>query len=165
MKVHLIRSLLLLLLALPLAALAQDPLQGTWLLVAADTVQPDGSRVAQYGPQPQGLLIFDGAGRYAMQIYAAGRPPFASGDKTRGTPEEYRAVVVGSNSHFGRYSVNEAGTHVRFVTECASFANWEGHTVERDIRIDHDHLSYTVPTATNGARGEVEWRRAPDAGH
>jgi hypothetical protein len=165
MKLHLIRRLLLLLLALPLAALAQDPLQGTWLLVAADTIQTDGSRVPQYGPQPQGLLIFDGAGRYAMQIYASGRTPFASGDKTRGTAEEYRAVMVGSNSHFGRYSVNAAGTHVRFVTECASFPNWEGRTQERDISIDHDHLRYTVPTATNGARGEVEWRRAPDVSH
>jgi hypothetical protein len=47
---------------------------------------------------PSGLLIVDSVGRYNMQIFKVGRPAFASGDKARGTPEEYRAATIRPSS-------------------------------------------------------------------
>jgi hypothetical protein len=32
---------------------------GTWAIVAADTLRPDGSRSPNYGPDPKGVVMFD----------------------------------------------------------------------------------------------------------
>jgi hypothetical protein len=36
-----------------------EQLAGAWAYVSVDTVRPDGSRAPMYGPNPQGLVIFD----------------------------------------------------------------------------------------------------------
>jgi len=141
----------------------KNPLLGTWTLVLVDNVLPDGSRVQLYGPNPHGRLMFDAAGRYSLLIVSAGRPPFASNDKSQGTPDEYRAAVQGSNAHFGSSSINEAERTITFRIEHASFPNWEGTEQKRSFTLAGDHLKYTVraPTTGGGAVGEVEWKRAP----
>ncbi|PTL85725.1 lipocalin-like domain-containing protein [Vitiosangium sp. GDMCC 1.1324] len=162
------RALLFLGLALPAGGAMAEPqtlqeeLVGTWTLVLVDNVLPDGSRVELYGPHPQGLLMFDAQGRYSLQILRAGRARFTSNDKSKGTPEENKAAVQGSNSHFGRYSVNEAERTVTFHIEHAFFPNWEGTEQKRTFTLTGDELKYTVPTPTTGgtATGEVVWKRA-----
>jgi hypothetical protein len=37
-------------------------LVGTWTLVSQSTILPDGKKVQAFGPNPQGLLIFDANG-------------------------------------------------------------------------------------------------------
>lgn len=145
-------------------AAAPEPLQslvGSWTLVSVENVLADGKRVQLYGPHPQGLLMLDAAGRYALQIFRAGRAPFAAGDKSRGTPEEYRSAVEGSNAHFGRYRVDEAAHSITFQIEQASFPNWEGTEQKRSFTRVGDELRYTVPVPTTGggAVGEVVWKR------
>jgi len=139
----------------------KDQIVGTWTLVLVDNVLPDGSRVQLYGPDPHGILIFDAAGRYALEIFRSGRPRFAGGDKSKGTPEEYQAAVAGSNSHFGTYAVDEAGHTITFHIEYASFPNWEGTQQKRSFLLKGDELTYTVPTPTTGgtATGEVRWKK------
>ena len=135
---------------------------GTWTLVSVDNIQPDGSRTQPYGPGPQGILMFDAEGRYALQIFRADRPKFASNDKSHGTAAEYEAAVNGANSHFGRFVVDEAGKSITFAIEHASFPNWEGTEQKRSFTLVGDELTYTVPVTTNAtaAAGEVKWRRA-----
>lgn len=43
-----------------------NPLVGTWKLVAADALKPDGSRVEDYGPSPRGLAVFTADGHYMV---------------------------------------------------------------------------------------------------
>jgi hypothetical protein len=135
---------------------------GTWTLILVDNVLPDGSRVHLYGDAPQGILTFDGRGRYTLQILRSGRPKFAAGDKSKGTPEENAAAVQGSNAHWGRYSVNDADGTLTFSIDHASFPNWEGTQQKRKFTLAGDRLKYTVPAPTTGAAaiGEVEWQRA-----
>ncbi|MBJ6765989.1 lipocalin-like domain-containing protein [Myxococcaceae bacterium JPH2] len=140
-----------------------DQLVGTWTLVLVDNVLPDGQRVQLYGAEPQGLLMFDGQGRYSIHILRAGRARFASSDKSQGTPEENQATVRGTNSHFGRYSVNEKERTLTFHIDHASFPNWEGTEQRRTFTLAGDELTYIVPAPTTGgtgAVGEVKWRRA-----
>ena len=139
-------------------------LVGTWRLVSVDNLLPNGTRIQLYGPTPAGLLVFDAGGRYALQIMSADRPGFASKDKSRGTPEEYRLAVQGSNAHFGTYTVDTASGTVTFRIERATFPNWEGNEQKRPFKLAGDRLTYTVPAPTSGsgATGEVVWRRAPD---
>ena len=140
---------------------AGSDLRGTWQLVLVDNVYPDGRRVQLYGPDPQGLLMFDEDGRYSLQILRAQRPRFASNDKAQGTAEEYQAAVQGSNAHFGRYVVDPNGRTITFRIEHASFPNWEGTEQKRAFVLSGDELKYTVPVPTSGANalGEVVWKR------
>jgi hypothetical protein len=79
-------------------ARAEVSLAGTWTLVAADVLHPDGTRGRDYGAAPKGLLLIDAQGHYSLQIFKAERLRFASGDKQTGTPAEYQAAVLGSST-------------------------------------------------------------------
>jgi len=153
----------------PREAAAQNASQnnqliGTWKLTVVDNVLPDGTRVHLYGPDPQGVLVFDAGGHYSLQIMTADRPKFAANDKGKGTVEEYRAAVQGSNCHFGRYAVNERDHTVTFYVEHATFTNWEGTTQTLPFQIAGDEYKNIVPHPTTGGpgvSGEVVWKRMP----
>jgi hypothetical protein len=153
----------------PREAAAQDASQnnqliGTWQLTIADNVSPDGTRIHLYGPDPQGVLMFDAGGHYSLQIMSADRPKFAANDKFKGTAEEYRAAVQGSNCHFGRYAVNADHT-VTFYVEHATYSNWEGKPQILPFQIDESkNIKFIVPHPTTGGpgvTGEVTWKRLP----
>src|ERR1700684_1004137 len=82
------------------SAIAIEPrpvsLEGTWIMASAYEILADGTRTTNYGEHPNGLMMVDKDGRYSLQIFRPTRPKFTSGDKTRGTPEEYREAVLGS---------------------------------------------------------------------
>src|SRR5262245_56390138 len=100
-------SILAPLLGVAFSAMAAEPsIVGTWMLVGADKLLPDGTVVADYGPNPHGQVIFTSDGYYSVQIYRSDRLKFASGDKFNATPEEYKDVSLGMSVHFGRYAVD-----------------------------------------------------------
>ena len=137
----------------------KDQIVGTWTYVAVDTVSPDGSRVPMYGPNPQGLASFDGNGRYILLTARPGLPKFASNNRMEGTPEEYKAVVQGSNAHFGRYTVNEADKTITFHIENSTFPNWNGAEQKRPLTITGDELKWTT-AGSSGGLAEVVLKRA-----
>ena len=136
-------------------------LAGTWTLVRCDNVYPDGHRVELYGPHPQGLWMIDTHGHYMLLIARAKRTPFAVADKSKGTPEEYRAASLDVNAHYGSVSVqgNQLSTHI----EQASFPNWIGHSGSTSYSMEGKQLTYIVAKpssgASEGAHGEVVWER------
>jgi hypothetical protein len=137
-------------------------LVGTYRLKIVDNMMADSSRVHLYGNNPKGILMFDAAGNYAMEIYRGeGRPAFAANDKGKGTDEEYRAAVRGSNAHFGKYIIDiDSGTIVSDVIG-ATYPNWENTKRKSRFKFDGKTLSYTVavPTTGNAVRGEVVWEK------
>lgn len=142
-------------------AAAGSPLAGTWVLVEAPEIRPDGSRGQTFGPNPQGLLVIDADGRYALQIYRPDRPRFASGDKRRGTADEYAAAAVGMSAHYGTCAVDAVRGTLVFRIERASFPNWDGTEQRRAYTLAGDTLSYRVPAAANGNGTTTisTWRR------
>ena len=149
------------------AASAAEPapklfLAGAWVMEQAYEVRADGMRVTNYGEHPRGLLMVDGQGHYSLQIFRAERPDFASGDKTRGTPDEYRQAVLGSSTHFGRISVDAQAHRLTFDIEAASYPNWSGKRQVRDYSYANGLLTYQVPASAsgNGTIAYSVWRRA-----
>ncbi|MBD8898498.1 lipocalin-like domain-containing protein [Rhodanobacter sp. DHG33] len=138
-------------------------LVGAWTLVRVDNVYPDGHRVALYGPHPEGLWIIDAHGRYMMQMVRAQRTGFVANDKSKGTPEEYRAASLDSNAHYGQIRADATTFHTHI--EHASFPNWDGKSGGSAYTLKGDLLTYTVAKpssgAEEGAHGEVEWQRLP----
>ncbi len=94
------------------AAVAQqnslkEQLVGTWKLVSAENVRNDGSKRDVSGANPKGVVIYTSDGHFAFVTTRSDLPRFASNSRDTGTPEEYKAVVLGSIAYFGTYSVNE----------------------------------------------------------
>jgi hypothetical protein len=136
-------------------------LQGTWVMEAAYEISADGVRTTNFGEHPKGLFVVDAKGRYSLQIFREKRAPFASGDKTKGTPDEYRQAVLGSSTHFGRVSIDRAKHQLDFDLEAASFSNWDGKRQVRDYTFKDGVLSHAVPASAYGG-GTVAysvWRR------
>ena len=138
-----------------------ENLTGIWSLVAVENINPDGSKTLPYGSNPNGLLVFDTSGNYAIQILKAVRPKVAAGDKNKATPEENAALVQGNNSHFGHYSVDETKQIITFQVEHAFYPNWERTVQERFYTLANNELKYIVTNTTNGGAitAAVIWRR------
>jgi hypothetical protein len=145
-------------LALPAVAdMGATSLTGSWTLVAADVIHPDGTRGHDYGDAPKGLLIVDAKGRYSLQIYDSRRSHYASGDRDRGTPDEYKANALGISTHFGMLHVD--GDTMTLDVDSASFPNQDGKQQKRMFKLDGDELSYRVQARPNGDVPVSVWRR------
>src|SRR5262249_46476875 len=83
-------------------------LVGAWTLVSTKYKFPDGKTVDTFGPNPRGTLILDASGRMALINMRTSLPKFAANDRTKGTPEENKAIVEGNFVVFGTYTVNES---------------------------------------------------------
>lgn len=145
-------------------ALSQVPIEqqlaGAWTYVSVDTVRQDGSRTPMYGPNPHGLVIFDGHGHYALVNSRGDLPRYAANDRMKGSSEEYRAVAQGSIAHFGTYVVNEAAKTITFHIDTSTFPNWNGVEQQRPFSLSGDELRWTTPAASGGGSGEVVLKRA-----
>ena len=134
-------------------------LVGTWTLVSVVTEQ-GGTKTDTYGPNPKGILMVDANGRYVITFARADLPKVASNNRTTATPEENKAIVGGSLTHFGTIAVNAADKTFTFKIETATFPNWDGTEQKRTFTVTGDELMYTVPTASGGGTATVVWKRA-----
>jgi translation initiation factor 2B subunit (eIF-2B alpha/beta/delta family) len=139
--------LLVILLSPSLCAYAQ----GTWALIGADKILPDGTLVSDFGASPHGLVIFTADGHYAVEICRADRLKFSSGDKLKGTAEEYKDASLGMSVHFGRYTVDPAKNTISFHIDRASFPNWDDTTQVRTYEMTGDELTWKVPARPDGS--------------
>ena len=153
--------LLAVLLVVTLSASAQTPsLTGTWTLIAADKILPTGARVPDYGVSPRGLVLFTADGHYSVQIYRADRTPFLSGDRLKGTPEEYKDATLGMSTHFGRYTLDPTKHTITFHIDRASFPNLDDTTQVRNFEIIGMELSWKVSARPDGSIPVTVLRRA-----
>jgi hypothetical protein len=148
-------------LALSAAAAFADgakDLVGTWQLVS-NVVTLGDKKTDQFGPNPHGILYFESNGHYVLSIMRDGLPKFAGKGRENATPEETKAVVAGSISHLGTYSVE--GDKIVFNVEHATFPNWDGTSSKRPFKISGDEMSFFVPSASAGAGSSsvVSWKR------
>ncbi len=146
-------SLLLLSLALPggdAAAQGAKQLVGSWTAVSADA----------YNPSPRGMLIFSADGHYSLTIAKSSLPKFASNSRLKGTAEENQAVIGGSITHFGKYTVNDKDKTITFNIEGSTYPNWDRTTQTRPYSVSGDQLKYAVAAPSGGGKGgEVVWKR------
>lgn len=136
-----------------------SPLQGTWTLVAADKVLPNGETTRDYGANPKGRLVVDAEGRYSLQIFKSERLRFTSDNKADGSVDELRSAVTGSSTHYGTVTIDERANVLVFAIEASSFPNWEGTTQRRQYTLAGAELRYRVPPRADGSIPVSVWRR------
>jgi hypothetical protein len=129
----------------------KEAIVGTWSLLIDDAVKPDGTHVPNFGPNPIGMAMFAGDGHFSVTFVRAGRPKFASNNRTTGTADENKAAVAGANAFFGTYVINDADKSLTFRVEGSTYPNLEGTTQKRTITslTAGDELTWTNP-ATKG---------------
>jgi Lipocalin-like domain len=150
-------SLALLILGLAFSvgtAVAQSAkdLVGTWTPVSAEV----------FGPNPKGNLTFDANGRFSLQLLRADLKKIAANKRDMGTPEENNAIVHGSISYYGTYTMN--GTELVLHVEASSFPNWTGTDQKRtNVSLTADQLTYTnpAPSVGPGTPTILVWKRTP----
>src|SRR3954467_7143047 len=121
-------GLIMVLLLFAGAAAAQslkEQIIGTWDFVVAEVTAPDGKKSFPFGEKPKGILIFTPDGRFAQIHVASEVPKIASNNRMTGTAEEYQAIMRGSISVFGSYTVDEANKTVTYHIVSSSFPNWQ----------------------------------------
>jgi hypothetical protein len=130
---------------------AANPFVGTWKLIAADKLLPDGTRVSDYGTQPHGLAIFTADGHFMVEVFRDVRVKFASNDRAKGTPEEYKDASLSASCLFGTYSVDPVSSKVTMKIDRATFPNYDDTTQVRAYELKGDTLSWRVPARPDGS--------------
>ena len=116
------------------------PVVGTWRLVSSEGRSSAGDVSRPYGDGPVGLLLYGADGYMSATLMRPDRPPFASGDRLRGTPEEVRLASEGFLAYCGTYDVDAArGIIVHHVT-AADFPNIVGTDLVRHFALENGHL-------------------------
>jgi len=136
---------------------------GAWRLISAEYRAMDGSLVeSPWGPEPQGMLMYDSYGNMSVQLGRRERPRFASGDQLRGTAEEIKAAFESYNGYWGRYEVDERTRTITHHVQQAMFPNWVGTKQVRHYKFQDNKLIFTTPPIRRGGQevtGVVVWER------
>jgi Lipocalin-like domain len=140
----------------------KQQLVGTWTFVRTEATQADGSKILPFGQNLKGVNIFTEDGHFAQIQIADGIPKFASNSRVTGTAEENKAVVVGSISLFGTYTVDETAKAIIYKVESSTFPNWVGQEQVRPIdSVTSDELRHSnAGGSIAGAKTVNIWKRA-----
>jgi len=137
---------------------------GTWRLVSSEGRSSAGDVSRTYGDAPVGLLLYGADGYMSATLMRPDRPPFASNDRLRGTPEELRLASEGFLAYCGTYDLDAAnGIIVHHVT-AADFPNIVGTDLVRRFVMENGHLVLeTQPVLRAGKTwvSRITWAPAP----
>jgi hypothetical protein len=113
---------------------------GTWRLVSSEGRTSAGDVSRPFGDAPVGLLLYGADGYMSATLMRPDRPPFASGDRLRGTPEEVRLASEGFLAYCGTYDLDASeGIIVHHVT-AADFPNIVGTDLVRRFVMENGQL-------------------------
>ena len=141
----------------------RDQLVGTWDFVIAEITAADGKKTLPFGDHPKGQIIFTADGHFSQVHVSGGLPRIAGNNRLNGTDADNRAIVQGTLSFFGTYSVDEAKRTVTFNIAASTYPNAEGTSQVRTIdKLTADEFVNTNPGAARDgpARAANFYRRA-----
>src|SRR5262245_50556131 len=132
-------------------------LVGSWRLVSYEGRSTDGKITFDYGPKPQGRLMYDASGRMSVHLLSPMRKPFASGDFLRPTPEELKESWDGYFGYFGMYTVDDTAGVVTHHVEGAAYPNYIGTAQRRFFVLDGNRLTLRTPPERAGGADVIVW--------
>jgi hypothetical protein len=145
------------------AMMEADKFIGAWRLVSTEYHADDGSPAeSPYGPEPQGLLIYDAHGSMSAQLAQKGRKPFAINDRMAGTSDEIKAAFQTYQAYYGRYKIDEREHVVTHTVVQALLPNWVGTEQRREYKFKDGKLILRTPPMLIGGRrvtGELVWEK------
>ena len=138
----------------------KEQLVGTWTLVSSDQVRPDGSKLRQFGANPNGINVFDANGRFFLMMASADNLRMASNDRSM-TKSEEDGLIVESIAYYGTYTVNEEVNVISLHLDASTFPNQVGTDQKRSITsLTASELKYSSLAAKSGDQVHQVWKRA-----
>jgi Lipocalin-like domain len=135
----------------------QSSVLGTWMLVS-EVAHQGGKTTQPLGSHPVGSMMLDQRGRFMLMIARRDLPKFAANKREAGTADENKAVLAGSLSFFGTYSVGAGVLTLR--PEASTFPNWVGTDQKRYFTIAGDEMKWTNRAPAIAAQvAELVWKR------
>jgi len=136
---------------------------GAWRLVSAEFRAEDGAIAeSPYGPEPQGLLMYDAQGSMSAQLAQKGRTPFAVADRMAGTADEIKEAFESYQAYFGHYKVDERERVVTHTVIQSLLPNLAGTEQRRQYKFKDGRLILRTPPILIGGRrltGELVWEK------
>lgn len=137
---------------------------GTWKLVPSgfNYTYSDGQVAYPFGTDAIGLIIYLPTNYMSAQIMRPGRPPIASGNVNKATPEEMKAAFQGYIAYFGTYEIHAERKIVVHHVQGSYFPNWVGQDLVRLFRFHGNLLTLTtIPVEAGNRRrtAELTWER------
>jgi lipocalin-like protein len=111
----------------------REQLVGTWNLKIAEITAANGGKTLPFGPSPKGQIIFTQDGHFSQVHVASGLPKVAGGNRLNASDADNRAIMAGTLSFFGTYTVDEEKKTVTFNIVASTFPNAEGTSQTRTI--------------------------------
>ena len=134
---------------------------GRWNLISA-YMDNRGTPLNIFGSHPSGMLIFTEDLHFIVVINNPDIPKFVSGDRLKGTPEEYKAAVVNSLGVYGTYTTDENGDFLEEQVLGSTFQNMNGTSrgpEELTEKVDGNRMMENLKIA-DGISLNVVWERA-----
>ncbi|HLA58369.1 MAG TPA: lipocalin-like domain-containing protein, partial [Puia sp.] len=94
-------------------------------------------------------------------LYSSDIPKFASGDRSNGTPEEYKAAVTNSLGAYGTYTIDENGDFLEQHVLGSTFQNMNGTSRGRNElteKIEGNRMVENLKIA-DGVTITIVWQR------
>lgn len=137
----------------PVPALgAAQRLVGAWQLVTRTVRKSDGTVQADpvLGDKPLGRLYYDASGVVSLQMMRMGRAT-AIGKPTNPQDSANQRVILGYDSYFGRYTVDERAGTITHHVEGSLFPEDLGKDFVRLFTLDGDTLTLKFTSAADGS--------------
>ena len=139
---------------------ATQRIVGTWQLMTRTVTRADGTTIVDpvLGEKPTGRLVYDASGAMSLQMMRTGRKdaistPASARDKTN------PRVILGYDSYFGRYTVDEKAGTVTHHVEGSLFPEDLGYDWVRPFTLKGDTLTLRLTSATDGLTRTLVFQR------
>ena len=138
---------------------ASQRIVGTWQLMTRTVSRPDGTAIVDpvLGSKPSGRLIYDAAGGMSLQMMRASRRDAISKPVNAQDAANPR-IILGYDSYFGRYTVDEKAGTVTHHVEGSLFPEDLGANWVRPFTLDGDKLTLRL-TSPDGLTRTLIFQR------
>ena len=133
---------------------------GVWQLMTRTVARADGTPIVDpvLGEKPTGRLVYDASGAMMLQMMRTGRKnamstPANAQDKTN------PRVILGYDSYFGRYTVDEKAGTITHHVEGSLFPEDLGSDWVRPFTLEGDKLTLRLASLTDGLTRTLVFQR------
>jgi hypothetical protein len=155
------------------AKLTKEAIIGAWRLVGIDYSGPNGPLSDPvFGPNPQGIIIYDRSGWMSVQIVTANRPPMARpATRTSGvvTADDAKLAAEAFNTYyayFGSWEFDAVNSVITHHLKASLLPYETGAEYRTEATFDGVHLRLIVRSQLMGEvrLRTLEWARVSDSG-
>jgi hypothetical protein len=150
----------------------KQPIMGAWRLVGIDYSGPNGALADPvFGPNPQGIIIYDQSGWMSVQIVTANRPAIAR-PATRTshvvTPDDAKLAAAAFDTYYAYFGTWDYNPDTSVITHhlSSSLLPYEtGLENRQEVRIDGGNLKLSARSYEGREEGKrtLVWTRISDS--